>query len=100
MQLRKRGILEIIACMLECLRGEPLKKTHLTYRAGVDTRTAARYISFLTQFDFVENSGDEDSLFVITEKGREFLMIYESLLKTFGAGEVPVFDIKVSNLPA
>ncbi|TLY06882.1 MAG: hypothetical protein E6K85_10105 [Thaumarchaeota archaeon] len=94
--MRKRGILEIVACMLECLHQEPLIKTHLIYKAGIDTRTATKYLSFLTQFNFIEKPRDENSLFVITQRGREFFMIYQSLLRTFGAAQTMDLDIKVS----
>jgi hypothetical protein len=45
-------------------------------------------------------STEEDSLFVITQRGREFLDIYQSLLLTFGATEPQEFDMKVSSLHA
>jgi predicted transcriptional regulator len=98
--LRKRGILEIIGSMLECLEGGGLKKTHLTYRAGIDNRTAGKYVSFLIECKFIEKSKKEDSLFVMTERGRDFLKIYQNLLQTFGAAETLGFNIKVSSLQA
>jgi predicted transcriptional regulator len=86
--------------MLECLQGGALRKTHLTYRAGIDNRTAGKYISFLIECKFIEKSREEDSLFVITQHGRDFLKIYQNLLQTLGATETIGFDIKVSSLQA
>jgi predicted transcriptional regulator len=77
-------LLEIIAYILGCLEENSLKKTHLTNKAGVDYRAASKYIPILLSHDLIEKSKEDDSYFVITEKGREYVRRYKGLLALLG----------------
>jgi len=77
----KRGALEIFESILSNLSKGPLKKTRLTHRANLDSRLAAKHIGTLVELGLVTKSTRKGSRFIITEKGRDFLVHYYELIK-------------------
>jgi len=77
----KRSALDIFEGILINLSEGPLKKTHLTNKANLDSRLATKYIETLTKLGLVAKSNGDSSYFIITEKGREFLEQYYELIK-------------------
>jgi predicted transcriptional regulator len=77
----RRGVLEIIASILNGLTENPLKKTHVTYKANLDSRAASKYMELLVRLQLVTRSEYDPTYFTITQKGREFLGRYEELTK-------------------
>ena len=75
----KRGFLEIIAEILESLMANPLKKTHITFRCNLDSRSVTKYLSVMMYVGLVEISKTDSSLYVITQKG----MIYRTQFHSF-----------------
>ncbi len=68
----KRGFLEIIAEILDCLIENPMKKTHITFKCNLDSRAVTKYLSVMTYVGLVEKSSDDHSFFVITQKGIKY----------------------------
>lgn len=81
MQAGKRGLLEIIASILSSLAENPLKKTHVTYKANLDSRSASKYMVLMERLELATRSKEDPSYFVITQKGHEFLGHYQELIK-------------------
>ena len=77
----KRGALEIFESILSNLSKVPLKKTRLTHRANLDSRLAAKHIGTLVELGLVTKSTRKGSRFIITEKGRDFLVQYYEVIK-------------------
>src|SRR3989304_144995 len=86
----KRGFLEIIAEILESLMGNPLKKTHITFRCNLDSRAVTKYLSVMMYVGLVEISKKDPTLYVITQKGityrnqfHSFISVMERDLESF-----------------
>ena len=77
----RRSALEIFASILTSLMESPLKKTHLTYKANLDSRLASRYINSLIKLEFISKSSTDPSFYTITPTGRDFLKQYNELFK-------------------
>jgi len=77
----KRGTLDIFENILTSLSAGQLKKTHLTYKANLDSRLASKYVQILEKLQLVTKSSKDPSYFIITEKGRDFLQQYYELIK-------------------
>jgi len=77
----KRGALEIFISIISSLAENNLKKTHLIYKANLDSRLASKYVQALENLRLVTKSSKDPSYFIITEKGRDFLQQYYELIK-------------------
>ena len=77
----KRGPLDIFSSILLSLTESKLKKTHVTYRANLDSRLASKYLQALSQLAMISKSSEDPSYYIITEKGRDFLQQYNGLIK-------------------
>jgi len=78
----KRSALDIFESILGSLSEFQLKKTHVTYKANLDSRLASKYLRALLQLSMIAKSTNDPSYYVITPKGRNFLEQYRGLLKT------------------
>ena len=92
----KRGFLEIIGEILDSLIGNPLKKTHITFKCNLDSRAVTKYLSILTYVGLVEKSKVDPSYYAITPKGIEyrnkfhsFVSIMEKDLQSFNMKDGP-----------
>jgi len=78
-----RGSLDIIADILDASGGQ-VKKTYLMYRCNLSFRQLKYYLSFLLNQDLLSEVGPNGSssheLFEVTDKGREYLRAYRSLM--------------------
>ena len=77
----KRSSLDIFENILTSLSEGQLKKTHLTYKANLDSRLASKYVQTLEKLQLVTKSSKDPSYFIITEKGRAYLEQYYELIK-------------------
>ncbi|MGI0023433.1 MAG: winged helix-turn-helix domain-containing protein [Nitrososphaeraceae archaeon] len=78
----KRSPLDIFSSILLSLAESKLKKTHVTYKANLDSRLASKYLRALSQLEMISKSSEDPSYFIITQKGRDFLEQYNGLIKT------------------
>jgi predicted transcriptional regulator len=78
---RHRGRLDIIADILNASFGG-VKKTYLMYRCNLSFKQLKYYLKFLLRkglLHAVANKGSNPGLFMITDKGKEFLKAYKGL---------------------
>lgn len=77
-----RGRLDIIADILDASHGG-VKKTYLMYRCNLSFKQLKYYLGFMVETDFLrltaDDSGGSARLLEVTEKGKEFMKIYESI---------------------
>jgi len=77
----KRGFLEIIAEILDSLSGNPLKKTHITYKCNLDSRAVTKYLSIMLYVGLVEVSKKDSSYYTVTQKG----LMYRNQFNSFAS---------------
>jgi len=77
----KRGFLEIIGDILEILSKGPMKKSHISFRCKIDSRTVTRYMKIMTQSNLITKSKEDPSYFILTLKGSNYLKNYQDLVK-------------------
>jgi predicted transcriptional regulator len=77
-----RGFLDIIADILEASQSGT-RKTYFMYRCNLSFRQLKYYLAFLLKKGLLcpvdEGSNPSLSLFMITDKGKEFLKVYKGL---------------------
>jgi len=76
----KRGFIEILGEILEKLKENALKKSHIAYKCNLDARSVNKYLTIILNLNLVEKSKDLKH-YVITKKGIEFLNQYGALTK-------------------
>ena len=78
--MRRRGVFDISASLLEVLEIGHCNKTTLGNRANLPTRSLKRYMDLLLRFNLATQDEFTDS-FKVTDKGRNFLEQYMKLKK-------------------
>ncbi|MEM2760946.1 MAG: winged helix-turn-helix domain-containing protein [Nitrososphaerales archaeon] len=73
----RRDKLTIMAQILKNV-DEPIKKTRLLYRVGMNFQELDRYLHLLIRTGMVSVIGDRTKAYKITEKGQYFLSIVDS----------------------
>lgn len=68
----KRDRLDIMLSILEITR-EPIKKTHILYRANINHQQLTKYLAMLEELGMIVENNNE---YVITDKGRMFLDMF------------------------
>ena len=81
--MRKRGIFDVVASILEVLEGGACNKTTLASRANLATRSSKRYINMILRFDLATKDESTNS-FRVTDKGRQFLEEYKKIKRFIG----------------
>jgi len=79
----KRGFLEIVSEILSSLNNGPLIKTHVTFKCKLDSRAVSKYLKTLIDYELIKKSENGTAVFIISEKGKEFLEQYQSLMRLF-----------------
>ncbi|HXV66209.1 MAG TPA: winged helix-turn-helix domain-containing protein [Nitrosopumilaceae archaeon] len=69
MSLWKRGFLDIIVDILDCLIESPLKKTHITYKCNLDHRAIRKYLLLVERLGLVRRDYQDRAYYIITPKG-------------------------------
>jgi len=77
----KRGFLEIISEILECLSESPLKKSHISFKTSLDSRSVSKYLAIMKKIGLIKRKEDDISFFTVTKKGMKFLENYRELVK-------------------
>ena len=80
MSIWKRGFLEITAEILENLSSTPMKKTQVSSKCKLDSRAVTKYLSQLQTLGFVRRSNTDDAVYNITQKGNNFVKLYQMLI--------------------
>lgn len=80
MSLWKRGFLEIVSSILECLLENPLRKTHITFKCNLDSRAVTKYISVMTQIGLIKKPNDNPGFYSITQKGIKYQILFQDFV--------------------
>ena len=88
----KLGALEIFESILVNLSGGPVRRTHLTHKANLDSRLATKHIGTLIELGLVTKLAREGSYFMATGKGRDFLEQYYELVKLVNSNRTVIID--------
>ncbi|PBO84950.1 MAG: transcriptional regulator [Thaumarchaeota archaeon] len=70
----RRDEIEIMTTVLD-LSMQPIKKTHLLYRANLNFKQLQRYLQLLQELGLIESVKNPFNGFRITEKGKLFIKI-------------------------
>ena len=92
----KRGFLEIIAEILDCLIESPLKKTHITYRCNLDNRALGKYLLLAQRLGLVSRFQHDRTSYVITQKGLQYRNQFNSFVSLIEK-DLRVFQIEKQN---
>lgn len=69
----KRGFLEIIAEILNCIKEGNNQKTKVCSKCNLDSRAVKKYLKLLQSMNLVKPLNGDMTSFVITEKGIKYL---------------------------
>ncbi|MFQ5969915.1 MAG: winged helix-turn-helix domain-containing protein [Nitrososphaerales archaeon] len=75
--------MDITGSILNALSEDPVKKTHLSYKANLDFRSLSRYMEMLKNLELIQScskEGENSVYFRITQKGKYFLTNYQALV--------------------
>ena len=75
----KRDFLVIVSVILGSLMSGILKKTHISYRARLDSRLTDKYLSLMRSSGLVIFSEDDPKFFKITSRGIYFLETFQKI---------------------
>lgn len=89
----RRTKMQIYIDILKSIRKENgrMRKTHIVYKANLTHSRLKEYLDFLISKEFIEEKTIENnSFFVITEKGLKFLKNIDKLRKISDAFGIPL----------
>ena len=77
----RRSPMEMVCDILGVLSEGPSKPTHILYKANMSWRVLSSYLEYLLKRGMVEKteSGGKRSTYVLTQKGRSILQLYDGL---------------------
>ena len=76
----KRGFLEIIADILNCVKEGNNQKTQICSKCKLDSRIIKKYLKLLQSINLVKPFNGDMTSFVITEKGIKYLDRFNSFI--------------------
>ena len=74
-------MLEMMGYILIALAEGSLNKTRISYKANLDSRATNKYLEELLKLGLIAKSEREPSYFMITQKGLDFVQLYEGIMK-------------------
>ena len=77
----KRGFLEIIAEILNCIKEGNNQKTQICSKCKLDSRVIKKYLKLLQTINLVKPFNGDMTSFVITEKGIKYLDQFNSFIE-------------------
>lgn len=80
MSVWKRGFLEIIAEILNCIKSGKNQKTQICSMCKLDSRLVKKYLTLLQSMDLVKSYNGDLASFTITEKGIVYLDRFNSFI--------------------
>ena len=78
MTAKKRGFIEIVGNILKILNENSLKKSHISHRGNLDSRSVSKYLDMLVQLRLVKKLEDLQQ-YSLTKRGIKFLDQYNKL---------------------
>lgn len=80
-EIKKRGFLQIVAEILESLMSNPIRKTHISFKCNLDSRTISKYIVMMQTTYLIEKSPENDAYYRITQNGVNYLDKFKSFIQ-------------------
>ena len=80
----KRGVLQIIGSILQSVMANPLRKTHITFKCNLDSRTITKYLKLMKETGLITKNNENEQFFQITPKGIIYLKHYQSFIELLG----------------
>jgi len=80
-EIKKRSMLQIVAEILESLMSNPIRKTHISFKCNLDSRTISKYITMMELTYLIDKSPQNDSYYRITQNGVNYLDQFRSFIK-------------------
>jgi predicted transcriptional regulator len=84
MEKSKRGSLQIIGSILQSVMANPLRKTHITFKCNLDSRTITKYLKLMRDTGLITTNTENEQFFQITPKGIIYLKHYQSFIELLG----------------
>ncbi len=80
--MKRRTKYEILATMLEILKRSPngVRLTRLAYGTEIPNDRARQFLTILIENGLAKPSEEDAQLYIITERGREFLSAYYKMI--------------------
>ena len=91
-EIKKRSFLQIVAEILESLMSNPIKKTHISFKCNLDSRTISKYLKMMETTYLVEKSPDNESYFRITQNGVNYLEQFQSFIKLLDSDKIKLMQ--------
>jgi predicted transcriptional regulator len=94
--LKTRSSTDIIGLILQAIEGEPLTRSKIIYQTMVNFNQINHYTSFLIQESLLRYLA-LDRKYAITDKGRQFLILFNETIKLLTASNYHDDDIAGDN---
>jgi len=91
-EIKKRGFLQIVAEILESLMSNPIRKTHISFKCNLDSRTISKYIAMMETTYLIEKSPENDAYYRITQNGVNYLDQFQSFIKLFDNDKIKLMQ--------
>jgi len=91
-EIKKRSFLQIVAEILTSLMSNPIKKTHISFKCNLDSRTISKYLKMMETTYLIEKSPDDVSYYRITQKGVDYLEQFQSFIKLLDSDKIKLMQ--------
>lgn len=81
MSIWKRGFLEIIAEILNCIKTGQSQKNQISSKCKLDSRMVKKYLELLQSVDLVKSFNGDVASYAITDKGIKYLEKFNSFIE-------------------
>ncbi len=91
-KITKRSFLQIVAEILESLMSNPIRKTHISFKCNLDSRTISKYLNMMETTYLVEKTPENKSYYRITQNGINYLDQFHSFIKLLDNDKVKLMQ--------
>jgi len=91
-EIKKRGFLQIVAEILQSLMSNPIRKTHISFKCNLDSRTISKYITMMETIYLIEKSPENNAYYSITQNGVNYLEKFKSFIKLLDNDKVKLMQ--------
>ena len=94
-EIKKRSFLQIVAEILESLMSNPIRKTHISFKCNLDSRTISKYLKMMETTYLVEKTPENKSYYRITQNGINYLDQFHSFIKLLDNDKVKLMQYMI-----
>ncbi len=91
-EIKKRSLLQIVAEILQSLMSNPIRKTHISFKCNLDSRTISKYITMMEAIYLIEKSPENNVYYRITQNGVNYLDKFQSFIKLLDNDKVKLMQ--------